>query len=77
MELRLHDGIYVNGKKIMLKGVCRHSEWPESGRALSKAISIMDVNLMKNMNMNAVKISLSARPAFFGCMRFAGIVRAG
>jgi beta-galactosidase/beta-glucuronidase len=57
MELRLHDGIYVNGKKVMLKGVCRHSEWPESGRTLSKAISIMDVNLMKDMNMNAVRMS--------------------
>jgi len=57
MELRLHDGIYVNGKRVMLKGVCRHSEWPESGRALSKAISIMDVNLMKDMNMNAVRMS--------------------
>jgi hypothetical protein len=57
VELRLHDGIYVNGKKAMLKGVCRHSEWPESGRTLSKAISIMDVNLMKDMNMNAVRMS--------------------
>jgi hypothetical protein len=57
MELRLHDGIYVNGKKVILKGVCRHSEWPESGRTLSKDISIMDVNLMKDMNMNAVRMS--------------------
>jgi hypothetical protein len=57
VELRQHDGIYVNGKKIILKGVCRHSEWPETGRTLSKAISIMDVNLMKDMNMNAVRMS--------------------
>jgi Glycosyl hydrolases family 2, TIM barrel domain/Glycosyl hydrolases family 2, sugar binding domain/Glycosyl hydrolases family 2/Beta galactosidase small chain len=57
MELRLHDGIYVNGKKVILKGVCRHSEWPESGRALSKAISVLDVSLMKDMNMNAVRMS--------------------
>lgn len=57
MQLRLHDGIYVNGKKVILKGVCRHSEWPTSGRTLSKAISITDVNLMKDMNMNAVRMS--------------------
>jgi hypothetical protein len=57
MELRLHDGIYVNGKKVILKGVCRHSEWPESGRTMSKQLSIMDVNLMKDMNMNAVRMS--------------------
>jgi len=56
-ELRLQDGFYVNGKKVVFKGVCRHSEWPESGRALSKDISLMDVRLMKEMNMNAVRMS--------------------
>jgi hypothetical protein len=57
MELRPHDGIYVNNKKVILKGVNRHSEWPESGRTLSKELSIKDVNLMKDMNMNAVRMS--------------------
>lgn len=56
-ELRLHDGFYVNGVKVVFKGVCRHSEWPESGRTLSKDISLMDVKLMKEMNMNAVRMS--------------------
>lgn len=57
MELRRQDGIYVNDKRVILKGVCRHSEWPESGRALSKQISRLDVGLMKEMNMNAVRMS--------------------
>ncbi|MEO6522425.1 MAG: glycoside hydrolase family 2 TIM barrel-domain containing protein [Mucilaginibacter sp.] len=57
MELRLHDGIYVNNKRIIFKGVCRHSEWPESGRTLSKNLSLLDVKLMKEMNMNAVRMS--------------------
>ena len=57
VALRLQDGFYVNGKKVVFKGVCRHSEWPESGRALSKDISLMDVKLMKEMNMNAVRMS--------------------
>jgi len=57
MELRPQDGLYVNGQKIYFKGVCRHSEWPESGRALSKEISLLDVKLMKEMNMNAVRMS--------------------
>lgn len=56
-ELRPQDGFYVNGKKVVFKGVCRHSEWPETGRALSKNISLMDVKLMKEMNMNAVRMS--------------------
>jgi hypothetical protein len=57
VELRERDGIYVNGTKIKFKGVCRHSFHPESGRTLSKAISISDVELMKEMNMNAVRMS--------------------
>lgn len=56
-ELRRQDGFYVNGKKVMFKGVNRHSEWPESGRTLSKEISLLDVKLMKEMNMNAVRMS--------------------
>lgn len=57
VELRAQDGFYVNGRKVVFKGVCRHSEWPESGRALSKDISLLDVKLMKEMNMNAVRMS--------------------
>ncbi|MGO4290477.1 glycoside hydrolase family 2 TIM barrel-domain containing protein [Chitinophaga sp. RAB17] len=57
IEIRKRDGIYVNDTKVMLKGVNRHSAWPESGRTLSKDISILDVNLMKDMNMNAVRMS--------------------
>ncbi len=57
VEVRKGDGIYVNNVKVHLKGVNRHSFWPESGRTLSKAISIEDVNLIKDMNMNAVRMS--------------------
>ena len=56
-ELRRQDGFYVNGVKVIFKGVCRHSEWPETGRALSKDISLLDIGLMKEMNMNAVRMS--------------------
>jgi Glycosyl hydrolases family 2, TIM barrel domain/Glycosyl hydrolases family 2, sugar binding domain/Glycosyl hydrolases family 2/Beta galactosidase small chain len=56
-ELRPHDGFYVNGVKVIFKGVCRHSEWPESGRTLSRKIHLMDIGLMKEMNMNAVRMS--------------------
>nr|WP_294795928.1 glycoside hydrolase family 2 TIM barrel-domain containing protein [uncultured Mucilaginibacter sp.] len=57
VELRKGDGIYVNDKKIIFKGVCHHSEWPESGRALSKAIDLLDIKQIKEMNMNAVRMS--------------------
>jgi hypothetical protein len=57
VELRPHDGFYLNGKKVMFKGTDHHSFWPESGRTTSKAINIEDIDLMKEMNMNAVRMS--------------------
>jgi beta-galactosidase/beta-glucuronidase len=57
IEYRKSDGVYINGKKVIFKGVNRHSFRPESGRTLSKAKNIEDVNLIKSMNMNAVRLS--------------------
>ena len=57
VDLRKSDGIYVNDKKVIFKGVCHHSEWPESGRTLSKAIDLLDIKQIKEMNMNAVRMS--------------------
>jgi beta-galactosidase/beta-glucuronidase len=57
VEFKEGNGFFVNGKKIIFKGANRHSFWPTSGRTTSKEISILDVNLMKDMNMNAVRMS--------------------
>jgi hypothetical protein len=56
-EVRAGDGLYLNGQKIILKGANRHSFWPESGRTLSRKISYDDVRLIKELNMNAVRMS--------------------
>jgi hypothetical protein len=56
-ELRPGDGFYVNNVKIRFKGVNRHSHWPTSGRATNKTLSINDILLIKEMNMNAVRMS--------------------
>ena len=57
IEYRESDGVYINGQKVIFKGVNRHSFRPESGRTLSKAKNIEDVKLIKSMNMNAVRLS--------------------
>lgn len=57
VEVKARDGIYINGVKVKMKGVNRHSFWPTSGRTLSRQRSIEDVLLMKDMNMNAVRMS--------------------
>jgi len=57
VEVRPRDGIYVNGVKIKFKGVNHHSFWPSTGRTTNKSLSIQDVLMLKDMNMNAVRMS--------------------
>ncbi|WP_297088013.1 glycoside hydrolase family 2 TIM barrel-domain containing protein [uncultured Draconibacterium sp.] len=57
IEVRKRDGIYVNGVKIKIKGVNRHTFWPTTGRASSKKRSIEDVQTIKSMNMNGVRMA--------------------
>lgn len=57
VEFRRQDGFYVNDVKLIMQGVCRHSHWPESGRTLSRDVHLMDIKLMKDMNMNSVRMS--------------------
>jgi len=56
-DVRPGDGLYLNGRRIRLKGVNRHCFWPDSGRCLSRQVSYNDVCLIKEMNMNAVRMS--------------------
>jgi len=56
-EVRDGDGLYLNGQKIILKGVNRHSFWPDSGRCLSEAVHRLDIETIKEMNGNAVRMS--------------------
>ncbi len=57
VEVRERDGVYVNGKKMRFKGVNRHCFWPTTGRSVSREQSLGDVKLIKEMNMNAVRMS--------------------
>ncbi|WP_447642948.1 MULTISPECIES: glycoside hydrolase family 2 TIM barrel-domain containing protein [Chitinophagaceae] len=57
VELKPRDGIYVNGVKVKFKGINRHSFRPETGRTMSWKNSVEDVLLIKEMNMNAVRMS--------------------
>ena len=65
VEVRAGDGVYVNGKKIILKGTNRHTIWPTLGRASSPRLARQDILLMKEMNNNAVRMSHYPPDAFF------------
>ncbi|MEM7584024.1 MAG: glycoside hydrolase family 2 TIM barrel-domain containing protein, partial [Acidobacteriota bacterium] len=51
------EGLWVNGHRVMLKGVNRHAFWPASGRTLNRELDRRDAELIKAMNMNAVRAS--------------------
>lgn len=57
VELREQDGLYINNQKVLFKGINRHSCWPESGRTLGRRVHLLDIQLIKDMNMNAVRMS--------------------
>ena len=57
VEVRPGEGIFINGKTVKMKGINRHAFWPESGRTLNAELDLMDVKLMKEMNMNAIRCS--------------------
>jgi hypothetical protein len=56
-EVRDGDGLYLNGQRVILKGADRHSFWPDSGRCLSDAVHRLDIETLKDANMNAVRMS--------------------
>lgn len=55
IDFRPRDGLYLNGTKLVMKGINRHSFHPNGGRTTNKELSIEDVKLIKEMNMNAVR----------------------
>lgn len=57
IEIKRGQGIYINGSQVKMKGANRHCFWPETARALSIENQLMDVLLLKEMNMNAVRCS--------------------
>ena len=50
-------GLFVNGHRTLLRGVNRHAFWPTTGRAVTDAQDWADVERMKAMNLNAVRLS--------------------
>jgi autotransporter-associated beta strand protein len=50
-------GYFINGQKVVLRGVTRHEFWPNDGRTSSQAESDLDIGLIKDMNFNAVRMS--------------------
>jgi beta-galactosidase len=62
VELRRDDpvgsaGFFINGESVIIKGVNRHENDPETGRRVSRERMLQDIVLMKQANINFVRTS--------------------
>ncbi|MBS1566937.1 MAG: beta galactosidase jelly roll domain-containing protein, partial [Bacteroidetes bacterium] len=49
------DVFYINGRAVKLKGVNRHEQHPRTGKHVSSATMIRDLELMKQANINMIR----------------------
>jgi beta-galactosidase len=62
-EVEVRDGqLRVNGVPITLKGVNRHEHEPRTGRVVTEETMRRDIELMKQWNINAVRIPTPRSP---------------
>jgi hypothetical protein len=57
IEVTPGEGLLVNGQRVRLRGICHHVAWPTLGRSSSDRIAALDVGLIQDMNMDAVRMS--------------------
>ena len=58
--------LLVNGKKVKLKGVNRHEHHPRTGRYMDEATLRMDLEMMKQANINMIRTShYPSMPLFY------------
>lgn len=57
IELRPDDGFYLNGEKVMLKGVCLHHDLGPLGGATHKRGYERQIRIMQDMGVNAIRTS--------------------
>ena len=57
-EVKIDGCVFkINGKAVKLKGVNRHGFSPDRGAAISLAETVRDLEIMKELNVNAVRTS--------------------
>jgi beta-galactosidase len=56
-EFNANDGFFLNGKHLKLMGTSRHQDYPGMGNALSDAMHIRDVELIKEMGGNFLRVA--------------------
>ncbi|MDO4211871.1 MAG: glycoside hydrolase family 2 TIM barrel-domain containing protein [Bacteroidales bacterium] len=74
-EIKIENSlVYVNGRRMLFKGVNRHDTDPMRGRAVENETMMRDLVLMKQNNINMVRTShYPNNPGFYAMMDQLGI----
>ncbi|KAA6352374.1 Beta-galactosidase [termite gut metagenome] len=56
-ELKAADGMYLNGKKVPMYGVCRHQDWWQSGSALTNDQHDTDLAIIREMGATTIRFA--------------------
>jgi beta-galactosidase len=56
-ELKTGDGMYLNGKKTPMYGVCRHQDWWGLGSALTRKEHDTDLAIIKEMGATTIRLA--------------------
>ncbi len=56
-ELKAADGMYLNGKKVPMYGVCRHQDWWQKGSALTNREHETDLNIIKEIGATTIRFA--------------------
>ena len=57
IELKPNDGLYLNGRKIKIQGVCMHHDLGALGAAVNESAIRRQIRTMQDMGANAIRTS--------------------
>lgn len=64
-EFKPNDGMYLNGKKYPMYGVCRHQDWWEKGSALTKAEHDADIEFIREIGATTIRLAHYQQADYF------------
>lgn len=64
-ELKAADGMYLNGKKVPMYGICRHQDWWKLGSALTNEQHDTDLEIMKEIGATTVRLAHYQQSEYF------------
>ena len=56
-QFKVNDGFFLDGKRLQLRGMNRHQDYPGLGNALAHRLQVRDAEILKSTGVNFVRLS--------------------